>query len=102
MDNVVSALGLKLCTSMFESMVYCEREFQNMVTGVIWPRDHNAGPDPGWLVAGLNKRKIDFIKFWLWSSVAMNRVEPNLNSRLICSSGLEQNLSRLEQLPDLG
>jgi hypothetical protein len=29
-------------------------------------------------------------------SVAMNRVEPNSNSRLICSSGLEQNLSGLE------
>jgi len=36
------------------------------------------------------------------ASVAMNRVEPNSNSRLICLSGLEQNLSGLEQLPDLG
>jgi len=30
------------------------------------------------------------------SSVAMNRVEPNSSSRLICLSGLEQNLSGLE------
>ena len=29
-------------------------------------------------------------------SVAMNQVEPNSSSRLICSSGLEQNLSGLE------
>jgi hypothetical protein len=29
MDNVVSAPGLNLCTRMFESMVYCEREFEH-------------------------------------------------------------------------
>jgi hypothetical protein len=35
-------------------------------------------------------------------SVAMNRVEVNSSPRLICLSRLEQNLSRLELLPDLG
>jgi len=36
------------------------------------------------------------------SSVAMNRVEANSSPRLICLSRLEQNLSGLELLPDLG
>ena len=41
-----------------------------------------------------------FFPIWkleiIMPSVAMNRVEPNSSSRLICLSGLEQNLSGLE------
>jgi len=59
---------------------------------------------------GVRKKKVPYIMpffmvkdfFTLPPSVAMNRVELNSNFRLICLSGLEQNLSGLEQLPDLG